>query len=70
MLDEFRRQADDSRIEDLRTPDDLYEAEPDERFLGMTPFQRFLIALMVFVITFLVGTLWLLVNGKVVPPFF
>lgn len=69
MLDEFRRQADDSKIEDLRTPDDLFEEESDERFLGMTPFQRFMIALMLFVITFLVGMLWLLVNGKVVPPF-
>ena len=71
MLDDFRKQADEVRYEELGSQefDNSFEMDQDERFLGLTPFQRFFIALMLFVITVLVGTLWLLVNGKIVPPF-
>ena len=71
MLDDLRRQADEENYEELGSQefDNRFGLDQDERFLGLTPFQRFFIALMLLVITVLVGTLWLLVNGKIVPPF-
>lgn len=38
-------------------------------FLGMTPLQRFIIALMLFLVVLIMSALWLLVTEKIVPPF-
>lgn len=70
MLDDFRKQADDTEYEALdyqEIPEDG-ETGYDDRFLGLTPIQRLFIALLILVITILVGTLCLLVTGKVIPP--
>lgn len=73
MVDDFRQIAD-------TTP--LFEEEPplepprksnlryasQERFLGLTPPQRFVIAAMLLVITCLLASFCLLVTEKIVPP--
>lgn len=71
MLDDLRKQADEETYEDYVEGLVLEDStNPSEnRFLGMTPPQRFAIALMLLFITCLVGSLWLLVSEKVVPPF-
>ena len=70
MLDDFRKQADDAEYDELGSqelPASL-DTDHDERFLGLTPLQRFFIALLLLVITILVGLLCLLVTGKIMPP--
>ncbi len=42
----------------------------EQRFLGMTAFQRFFVALLLFMITCMVGSFLLLVTQRVVLPFF
>lgn len=71
MLDDLRKDAEEVDYEELGSQD-LLEAEPetvDHRFLGLSPIQRLVIALMVLVIVILLGILWLLVNGKIVLAF-
>lgn len=69
MLDEFREQADTSIVfEDEET--DALEITPKKRpFLGMTPVQRFVIALMLLVIACVLSTFCLIVTEKIVLPF-
>jgi len=43
-------------------------AGSSRRFLGMTPPQRFIIAVMIFVLTFILGSFVLITSGKVVLP--
>jgi hypothetical protein len=71
MLDDLRKDADEVEYDELGSQDILEVGdEPDDhRFLGLNPVQRLVIALMVLVIIVLLGILWLLVNGKIVPPF-
>ena len=73
MLDDFRKQADTPSFfeEEEKAPQD-YEEEivRTKRYLfGMSPVQRFVIAVMLFLIVFLVGSFALLVTEKVVLPF-
>jgi hypothetical protein len=42
---------------------------PKSRFLGMTPRQRFIIALLVFILACILSTLCLLVFDKITLPF-
>ncbi len=68
MLDDFRQQADSSATFD---EDDYFEAQPKRRpFLGMTPVQRFVVAMMLLVIACVLGSFCLIVTEKVVLPFF
>lgn len=65
MLDDFREQARSSYLEE----EDAFEME-EERvtkrlFLGLTPIQRLMLALMLLVLTCLLGSFLLLVTGKV-----
>jgi hypothetical protein len=71
MLYDLRKDADEVNYEELGSQAPLEEDEEpvDHRFLGLSPLQRLIIALMVLVIIVLLGILWLLVNGKIVPPF-
>jgi len=46
------------------------EKPPTPRFLGMTPFQRFVIIFLIFMLTCVLGSFCLLVTEKVVPPIF
>jgi len=75
MLDDFREQADAGSFFD-----DLEEEEEEQdtviqralaplsrdKFLGMTSIQRFILALMLLLTTFLVSGLCLLATGKIV----
>jgi hypothetical protein len=65
MLDDFRQQADDIPFEEeeIRLP-----PRPPKYFLGMTPFQRFVIATMLLVIVCVLSSFALLVTEKVVIP--
>jgi hypothetical protein len=42
----------------------------ERRIFGLTAFQRFFVALLIFLITCMVGSFLLLVTQRVVPPFF
>jgi hypothetical protein len=71
MLDDFRKQIDPTLFEEEEV---IPEASPQVvrptgHFLGITPFQRFIIAVMLLAIVCLLGSLGLLVMGKVVLPF-
>jgi len=67
MLDDFRQQADEAPFEEeeYRQP-----ARPKKYFLGMTPFQRFVIASMLLIITCVLASFALLVTEKMVIPGF
>jgi len=66
MLDDLRQQANASFEEE----DDSFRptSRPPARFLGMTPFQTFVIALLLLVMTCLLSTAFLLTTGRVVLP--
>ena len=74
MFDEFRQQAEESFFDEFDEDDGSAShnelLHPREHFLGMTPFQRFFIALMLLAITCLISTLCLLVTQRIIPPFF
>jgi hypothetical protein len=70
MLDEFREQASTSPFID-EDVEEIYEEvkptrPPQQRFLGMTAAQRFVIAVMILMMTCFLGALTLLVTEKVV----
>ena len=72
MFDDFREQG--SSFLDEPEEENLDEApgrseKPRGQFLGMTPVQRFIITVMLLVITCLLSAFCLLVTQKVVPPF-
>jgi hypothetical protein len=71
MLDDFRQQADSSGFfeedEEPGFPDP--EIQVRRQFLGMTPLQRFVIAVLLLVIVCLIGAFGLLVMEKIVLPF-
>ncbi len=72
MLDEFRKQASESMSEEP-PPETFDEAPQDVRsrgkLFGMTPVQRFVIALILLILALLLGTFCLLITEKVFPPF-
>jgi hypothetical protein len=73
MLDDFREQANSSPLFNEDENLDLNAFSPRTRrlFLGMTPAQRFVIAVMLLAIVCLLGTFFLLVTEKIVlPPIF
>jgi hypothetical protein len=52
----------------------LYEPydrkQPEKRILGMTALQRFIVVLMVLLVILVLGTFFLMITGKIVPPIF
>jgi hypothetical protein len=68
MLDDLREQAYGSYIEEEETPP-IEEIHRSARFLGMTPLQTFVVAVLLLGITCLLSLFGLLVTGKIVPPF-
>jgi hypothetical protein len=70
MLDDFRKQADSSSFfneEEPETPERQFITRG--QFLGMTPFQRFLVAILLLLITILLTSFCLLATGRVVLPY-
>ncbi len=73
MLDDFRNTNEEPQYEETVQSRDLpaYEAKPaPSRFLGMSPFQRFIIVFLVFMLTCVLGSFCLLVTERIIPPFF
>jgi hypothetical protein len=74
MLDEFREQASTSPFIEEDVEEIYEEVKParttERRFLGMTAAQRFVIALMILMMTCFLGVLTLVVTEKIVPPIF
>lgn len=71
MLDDLREHADTSPLFDLEDEAVLEELKiaTERPFLGMSPAQRFVIALMLFLMTFILGSFCLLVFERIMPPF-
>jgi hypothetical protein len=74
MFDDLRKQADDSDGFDDELENDFdsinaYSYRP-RHFLGMTPVQRFVIALMLFLIVIITSAFCLFVTEKIIPPGF
>ena len=69
MLDDFREQAEaDPYEEEEEVQSYDYMEEERTHFLGMTPFQRFVIAVMLLLATCILSTFCLLVTEKVILP--
>ena len=66
MLEEFREQAIASPFIEEETFEEVTPNRQGKRFLGMTPAQRLVIAVMLLMMTFLLGMLFLVVTEKVV----
>lgn len=73
MYEDLRKDVDDSGGFDDEADNDLDSMSTyrytQDHFLGMTPLQRFIIALMLFLIVLISSALWLLVTERIVPPF-
>jgi hypothetical protein len=73
MFEDFRKQAEEAAF-----PDEVHQEElqvetnqrSDGRILGMTPVQRFIIALMLLFMIIILGVLFLLVTSKIEIPVF
>jgi hypothetical protein len=73
MFDDLRAQANQTSFEDEPEPEDVYafQEEPVARkpFLGMTAPQRFLITLLLLMMTCILSTFCLMVTEKIWLPF-
>jgi len=71
MFEDFRKQIDDSSFKGDEQPEQpmAESPHPKQRFLGMTPVQRFIVAVMLLMMVVILGVLFLLVTSKIVPPF-
>jgi len=68
-IDELREQASSQEfLEDALEPEPALPYR-ERRFLGLTAFQRFILSLLLFFVTCLVGSFFLLVTQRVVLPF-
>lgn len=70
MLDDFLREEDTTSFlnEIEETPKLQLEDEPETGFLGMTPFQRFVIAVMFFFMIVVIGLFGLFITGSMGIP--
>ena len=70
MLDDFLKEEDASSFlnEIDETPKLELSPEPETGFMGMTPTQRFILALMFFFMVLIIGTFFLLVTGVIAIP--
>jgi hypothetical protein len=75
MLDDLRNTATSGPEEPVPSelvPSGIPSARQGTRppFLGMTAAQRFVIVLMMFIMTCILGTFCLIITERIVPPFF
>lgn len=70
MLDDFLKEDDaNSFLDEIEQTSKLeLSPEPETGFLGMTPPQRFVIALMFFLMILIIGAFFLLVTGAISIP--
>lgn len=72
MFEDFRKQVEEAALaaENSEEPPKVEEPrETDGYLLGMTAFQRFIVALLLLMMTIIVGSLFLIVTLKVNLPF-
>lgn len=72
MFEDFRKQAEQAEFPEEEPVVELHRSPTrvaNGRFLGMTPFQRFIVALMLLVMVTLLGALFLVVTSSVTLPF-
>jgi hypothetical protein len=71
MFEDFRKQTDDAlfRDDEQGTGSPIENKPPEGYFLGMTPVQRFIVSVLLLMMTVILGILFLLVTSKIVPPF-
>jgi hypothetical protein len=77
MFEEFRSEVGDFSFDEAIEPEseqDVYAfqekaAPPKRTFLGMTPVQRFVIAVMLLLMTCILSSFFLLVSERITPPF-
>lgn len=72
MFEDFRKQSENASFSDDTTEEPAKEFTGRQHgyFLGMTPAQRFILALMVLIMTVILGVLFLMVTSKILLPFF
>jgi hypothetical protein len=70
-IEELRQQANETIPEEVEADSTSYSTRMPYkvRFLGMTPFQTCIVAVLMLVITCLLSTFCLLATGKVALPF-
>jgi hypothetical protein len=71
MFEDFRKQMDDPEFQENAPQEEPFieTNQPAGHFLGMTPVQRFIVAVMLLMMVIILGVLFLLVTSKIVPPF-
>ncbi len=70
MFEDFRKQAEQHSFgEEPEEEQDQSRGISNQRFLGMTPPQRFLVALMLLIMTVILGGLFLVVTSRMALPF-
>jgi len=72
MFEDFRKPMDGSAPEEVEQEEQLIFEKNEQKhyFLGLKPVQRFFLAVMLLMMTVVLGTLFLLVTSKIIPPFF
>jgi hypothetical protein len=72
MFEDFRKQAEEADFSDEDQEADLRgkTSHNNQLFLGMTPVQRFIIALMLLFMITILGLLFLMVTSRIVLPAF
>ncbi len=69
MLDDLRNSAEASFLEEETTLErEGLIPRRQKRFMGMTAAQRFILAFLVLILVVVLGTLFLLVSGRMVLP--
>ena len=72
MFEDFRKQAEQADFPDEEQEEELQAVDPNAKqghFLGLTPMQRFIVALMLLFMIIILGVLFLLVTSKINLPF-
>jgi hypothetical protein len=72
MLDDFLRSEEDtaSFLDEIEQETEAFNIENESNygFLGMTPFQRFVLSALLLMMVFIIGSLCLLVTGSIAIP--
>ena len=71
MLDDLRNSVNDAYAKEQAEEERLLEEKlrkTDRPFLGMTPFQRFILSLILFLIVAIGGIVLLIASQKIMPP--
>ena len=72
MFEDFRKQVEEAALaaeDQEQEPEVEVPADTDGYFLGLTPFQRFIVASLLLIMIVIVGGLFLIVTMKVYLPF-